>query len=873
MSKKLYFIFLFLFLLTSFSFSQNYSKKYTTVIPGEEYKAGWLHKIFFGNHWRDLWITPVEVEILDLNNFAGGLTPLKKGGGQQTKSLRFLGKDGKEWKFRSVNKDPEKVLPPELQESVVADIIQDQISTSNPLAPLIVVPLLEAVDILQAKPVLVLMPDDEKLGEFREEFGGILGMIEEHPDIPDDEDYPGFEGAEKIAGTYKLWETLEKKKNHKVNDKEFLKARLIDIFLGDWDRHSDQWRWAMYEVNDKKIWYPIPRDRDQAFSKYTGLFPSIAEYLVPQLTSFDYTYPQIEDITWNGRYVDRRFLTELDKNTWDSVTAFVQNRLADEVIENAVRQLPSEYFEKAGNEIISKLKLRRDLIFEISDEYYELVNRVVDIFGTDKDDYAEVNRLNNFETEVSLYKKDKDTGGKKGEPLYYKIFDNNITDELRIYLMDGDDKVVINGDVNKGPLVRFIGGKGEDELIDNSTVRGYFLSITPFPSAKTKAIIYDDGKKTKINFGAGTKWDNSKYPEPENISEMYEPPLRDRGNDWIAKPLIGFNTDDGFMIGGGALLYSYNFRADPYEYKMDFGAMYAFRPKSYSLFYTGDFYSLVKGAKLHLDFFLTELQLTKYFGFGNTTGFSKDLEKNNFYQLNQELVTIYPSIKFKLFKEVTADFGLSYNYSEISLRNNILLNGFPEANYGLGPFKLFGIHSTLNYDSRDNIMNPYKGFYFNLSGSYFPQWLSNKEDFTKIGFDTRTYLTINAITDITLALRAGGEKLSGTYPFFKAAFIGGQDNLRGYSRERFSGDASLFGQAELRTFLAETKIILRGRFGYLAFIEAGKVFIENINSEKWHPSYGGGLWISYLQRQLNFNFIAANSSEKLSVYLVTSFMF
>jgi outer membrane protein assembly factor BamA len=439
--------------------------------------------------------------------------------------------------------------------------------------------------------------------------------------------------------------------------------------------------------------------------------------------------------------------------------------------------------------------------------------------------------------------------------------------------MDGDDKVIINGDVNESPLVRFIGGKGEDELVDNSIVRGYFLTITPVPFAKTKAVIYDSGKNTKIKYGEGASWDNSKYPEPENVPDIYEPLLRDRGSDWIAKPLIGFNTDDGFVIGGGALLYSYNFRANPYEYKMDFGAKYAFRPKSYSIFYTSDFYSIIKDARLHLDFFLTELQLTKYYGFGNATGFSKDLEKNNFYQLNQELITINPSVKFNLLKELTANFGLSYNYSEISLKNNILLNGFPDGNYGVGPFKLFGIHSTINYDSRDNIMNPYSGFYLNLTSSYYPEILSNSRDFTKIGFDIRTYLTTDAVTDITLALRTGGEKLSGTYPFFKAAFIGGQDNLRGYSRERFSGDASLFGQAELRTFLTETKIVLRGRLGYLAFIEAGKVFVDGVNSKKWHPSYGGGLWISYLQRQLNFNFVVANSPEKLAFYIVMNFMF
>ena len=60
-----------------------------TVIPGPNYRAGWFHLLFLGNHYRDLWTTPVRVEVLDLDSFAGGLKAAKRGGGQQTRSLRF----------------------------------------------------------------------------------------------------------------------------------------------------------------------------------------------------------------------------------------------------------------------------------------------------------------------------------------------------------------------------------------------------------------------------------------------------------------------------------------------------------------------------------------------------------------------------------------------------------------------------------------------------------------------------------------------------------------------------------------------------------------------------------------------------------------
>jgi len=873
MKKRKFLLFFFFFLLSIYNIlPQSYEKKYVTVIPGKEYEAGWLHRLFFGDHWRDLWTTPLKVEVLDLNNFGGGLTPIEKGGGYQTKSLRLKSKDGTIWKFRSINKDPKKVLPEELQESLVADILQDQISTSNPLAPLIVAPILDSLNILQAKPKVILMPDDEKLGEFREEFANLLGMIEIHPQEAE-EGGPGFENADKVSGTYKLLEKIEEERDHKVNAKEYLKARLVDIFLGDWDRHTDQWRWAKYDVGDVNIWSPIPRDRDQAFSKYDGIFPAIASYLTPQLTNFGYSYPQVEDITWNGRYLDRRFLSELTKETWDSVTALVYNKLTDDLIEHAVKQLPKEFFEKAGEEIIAKLKSRRNKLKEFSDDYYEFINQVVDIYCTIKKDYVEIKRISNNETEVNIYKLDKDTGDKEEPLIYHKTFDNNLTEEIRIHLLDDDDKVVINGNVDESPLIRVIGGKGKDVVEDNSKVNGNFLYITPIPDAENKTIVYDDGKETKINYGPGTCWDNDEYPDPVKDEEKYEPGPRDRGSDWIYLPEAGYNSNDGVILGSGFILNSYNFRTEPIEYKIIFTAAYAFNPESYIFSFNGDFYSIVKGGLVNLDLYLTELSLTDYYGYGNETDFDEELYDDDYYQLNQQLLKIHPSLKFPLIKNVPGTLGISYDYSDISLRNDTLLSGFKSGKHGLDDFKLFGIHPSIEFDTRDVPANPYNGLYLKLSGAWYPEVFDENTSFVKGGFDIRSYFTANVLTDVTLALRGGGEKLFGTYPFFKAAFLGGGDNLRGYNRERFSGDASLFGQAELRFFLSELTLLIRGKFGLFGFAETGRVFTRHDNSKKWHPSYGGGIWLSYLDRLLNFNFAVASSEETYVLYFLSRFMF
>ncbi len=117
------------------------------ITPGARYRTGGLHNLFFGRHYRDLWATPIRVERLDLDRFAGGLRPTRLGGGKQTHSLRFAGADGREYQFRSVDKDPSPLLPEDLRRTVAQRIFQDQISAGHPAAPLVVSPILAAAGV------------------------------------------------------------------------------------------------------------------------------------------------------------------------------------------------------------------------------------------------------------------------------------------------------------------------------------------------------------------------------------------------------------------------------------------------------------------------------------------------------------------------------------------------------------------------------------------------------------------------------------------------------------------------------------------------------------------------------------------------------
>lgn len=839
------------------------------VVPGARYEAGWLHRLFLGAHWRDLWTTPVDIELLDLHHFAGGLTPVAPGGGRETRSLKFRGADGKEYKFRSIDKDPTAALTPDLRQSIAADFVQDQISSANPFSALVAAPLLDAVGVLNAGARAVVLPNDGRLGEFQQEFGGQLGTFEEKPTVESDRE-AGFGGADKIIGTDVLYRRLEEDHDEQVDAREFLKARLMDIYLGDWDRHAGQWSWAGYKEGRRWIWKPIPRDRDQAFSRFDGVIPTIGEKIIPEVEGFDDHYNDIEDLTWTGRYLDRHFLVSMDKPVFDSMTTFIVERLTDSVIEHAVRRLPPEIYTMGGPSLERMLKLRREKLPSASEEYYSLLSRFPDIRASGRSEYAEIHRLDDHRVEVALYKRDKSKGRKKGDSFYDRVFDDKYTKDIRLYLGGGDDLAVVDGEVENSITVRIIGGDGHNAYLDSSIVRGKFLSL--FPHASTMTCLYDTARDLECSLGPSSSLNQDPEPPVENDSLKFEPAQRDYGHSWWFAPWYGFSPEDGVFLGGGPILYDYGFRAAPYVSRMELRGGYAWGVKKFRFDYKGEFFTLVRGARVLLSAAGSQLERLNFFGLGNETPIDMDLSRNRFYEVEQSQIMFRPTIDFQPVSGVTLALGGAVNYVHTYLKAGSLLDQVQP--YG-SQKKIVQANAlgSITVDTRDNVPAPHRGGLLSVEGSYFPQCFDNDYPFGKMRSEARAYFSTDAITEVTLALRAAAEKIWGTYPFFESSFIGGARTVRGFELQRFAGDASVFGNAELRVRLGKFIFLFPGTYGISFFGEAGRVYLSGESSNRWHASAGGGFWFSVIRPEYTLSTSIAHSEEKNGVYIAGGFMF
>ena len=786
------------------------------VTPGAHYRSGGLHALLFGRHYRDLWTTPIRVEVLDLRRFAGGLHPTQRGGGKQTRSLRFQSANGPEYQFRSLDKDPSPLLPEPLRRTLAQRIFQDQISAGHPAGPLVVSPILDAAHVLHSAPRLVLLPDDPALGEFRTEFGGLLGMLEERrPAAPEGD--PGAFGATKIVNTDDLFERLEKHQDESVDARAFLTARLVDLFLGDWDRHQDQWRWSRPADARAEPWVPIPRDRDQAFARFDGLLLSLARLSVPQLVEFSPTYPSMVGLTWNARVLDRRLLSGLEWPAWDSAATALQDRLTDSVIDAAVDHLPPEYKASNAAWLAGALERRRDELPVAARRFYDLLAAEADVYASDQAERVEAIHAAPGVLDLAIYPAE---GEAATAPLFHRRFDADNTKEIRLYLHGGDDAVLVSGAERGGPLLRVIGGGGDDRVTDSS--RG----------GRTR--FYDARGANVVNGTHHVPTDTRPFAD-FRLTDSTRYPERDWGGFWRFKPWVSSGPEVGFFFGGGLVRYNFGFRKRPWRSRIGARAGYATDANTFRGEFLGEFQRVNSRIRTALLLRGSGIELVRFFGFGNET---PRTDSDFFYRVPQQQYLVAPSIVFLVGERGSLAVGPRLKYAHTDLEIGRFITQLQP--YGVGSFGEVGAAAEFDWDRRDGPAAT-RGFRLVGGGSAYPAVWDVTDAFGELHAEASTYLTPGHSFGPTLALRAGGKKVfGGTFPFFESAFVGGASTVRGLREQRFAGDGAVYGNAELRLRLGRFFVFLPGDYGVFGLADAGRVFLDGESSDVWHTGFGGG---------------------------------
>lgn len=729
-----------------------------------------------------------------------------------------MGADGREYSFRSVDKDPSLVLDSLLRETIIADLVQDGISSAHPLGALVAAPLLDAVEVLHVDPQLWVMPDDPDLGEFRSDFAGVLGLIEENAD----ENAGGstsFRSAQRVVGSTTLMERIDRDAADAVDARAFLTARIVDVFLGDWDRHRDQWRWATFDSGDRRNWLPVPKDRDQAFSKFDGIAPRLVSFFMPQFVRFGPSYPNIVRLHWNGRELDRRFLSGLDRPVWDSIGAWVQDRLTDEVIEEAVNRLPPEILVVNGEELRSNLVQRRDRLRGAWNEFYEVLADKVDVIGTDADEVVIIDRTDSESVVVSIWHPAfGDT------PYLRRRFLADETSEIRLYLKGGNDRVAVQGS-GGGITVRIIGGEGDDRYQVEGGTYGLHL--------------YDDVGNDTVSGAGNVAIARTPFEEWVWMEEDRDQP-RDWGQRWTPVFWSSFASDLGLFIGGGVHVDRYGFRARPYSTSL--AVRLGFSP----LLAKGRAEASVRWNRPNSRLFATlavrasGLDVIHYYGLGNDSGGGPE----DMHQVDERTVSVTPGLGLSWSSGVTVEAGLIASASSASDSEAGFFASVMDTLYGATGHSQFGARGRVSYHPHADQPARRVRVRAAAEGTIYPTMADVESTFKTAEGEVSALFTPSSVVSVVLV--AGGRKIWGRFPWKEAAFLGGTSTLPGWAEQRFAGDAATYVRGEARLRVFRPAVIVPVEMGVFGFMGAGRVYVDGSSPGGWHTSAGGGIWFTPL---------------------------
>jgi outer membrane protein assembly factor BamA len=325
----------------------------------------------------------------------------------------------------------------------------------------------------------------------------------------------------------------------------------------------------------------------------------------------------------------------------------------------------------------------------------------------------------------------------------------------------------------------------------------------------------------------------------------------------------------GALLGASVVYRTFGFRKFPFAARHRLRAGFATGPKTYRVDYLGQFHRENSATYSQVLLRASGIDVLYFHGFGNEIAAPGDKE---FFRVTQDAYGIEPSIVFSLGAQSTLQVGPTLKYVSTDDRPDRFLATLGDL-YGTGNFGELGGGLTFRFDSRNRVNAATRGVLFELGGTLYPPLWDVDSTYGELRGLATTYLSARAPLDPTLALRIGGRKLWGAYPYFEAAFIGDASTVRLGRQNRYAGDASAYGSAELRLSLGQLLIILPADVGVFGLADAGRVFLRGESSDQWHSAFGGGVWLAFLDRAYTVSLAVAASDERTAVYLQGGFGF
>lgn len=422
---------------------------------------------------------------------------------------------------------------------------------------------------------------------------------------------------------------------------------------------------------------------------------------------------------------------------------------------------------------------------------------------------------------------------------------------------------------NHSPIaIRIVGGKD---------TKHYQLNMGD--AAFRNVYIYE-GKNNAVFEGntAATKLHLS--DDPSNLAVVQT----NRYNKTIPLPAIGYNLDDGVMLGMGFIHFHQGFRKTPYASSQQLSASVALATGAFRVQYTGEWMNALGKADivLHADARVPN-NVSNFFGEGNETPFIKMGDNViRFYRTRYTYITASPMLRWRSAAGKSSfSIGPAAQFYDLDSADNrgrfITVNKSQIGTYDSATITHskthVGIETEYLLDTRNNKILPAWGLLLSIKAHAYGGVSGEAKSYAQILPQFSFFKSLNARSTFVLANRTGGGIGFGKAAFYQSMFLGGQGNLLGYRQNRFAGKHMLYNNLELRLKLSDfASYLFPGEIGLLGFYDIGRVWQDDVPSEKWHNGVGGGIYIAPIQMTV-IRLTVGYSEEGVLPYFSLSFRF
>lgn len=786
-----------------------------SIYPRDQRTKSKIYNWLWGEHYRQLYTVPVTVPVMTLNTFMGGLDFVQQApdfhglllvnNQNQYVLLRPL---GGATSFLGSDFFQEMYNKKDFKNTYMDEFIADAYTIINPYTFIVADHLAKASDLISIDSKIYYIPKNstrDTVADGSRIEDKLVTVI----------DIPNLDRTN-IHTTDDLLERIRLTKENEVDQDAYIRERMLDMLIGDWNKIPENWNWWSVTKGDSMVFEPIVIDRNHAFTKVDGtMFKQMLNVLtLGFIINYDSTLSKknIKKLNTLGFPLDMAVTSQSDQSRWVNQARYLQQTLTDSVIDQSFKLLPADIQSTETDLIREKLKDRRDGLEGIARKYYNQLQRTPVLTGSDQNDRIVVKRYGRDSLQISMY-------NPQNKQVFDQRYSQKDTKEIWLYCLQGNDTFQVEGKAKKEIPVYLISGKGENTYDIES---GKNIRIYGYKDEKEKLDTIPHVKKILSDDETLHAYD---YEKIKHHTTSFTP--------WGI-----YDSDKGITLGAFFTYTEYGFKRAPFSYRHRIGYNYL-----QGFMYQGVFPSYDGRRSFQLDAFVgSPWNFSNFFGFGNATRGYKD-EKRKYNRVTIHQYGLTPSYHFSFKNNQKLMFYSGLHLYKVKHSTGRFISQFYPADSRIFKMNYFlDLGTTYEIDKAIGKLLP------NVTGTLSAGWVMNLKDVGRNFPYTEATLSwdMRFSDRFTWASLMKGRALyTNKYEFYQAATI----ELRGFRENRFIGKQSYYQYSDFRLDMgAFRNPFIPLKYGLFAGFDYGRVWYPNEKSTRWHTSYGGGFWLTLLNK-------------------------